>query len=155
MADQQQQQQQQEQHKQKVVQLALKPKAPRRKQPVQKTKKVKTSAEDREALINKILMREIARLKEKNTILKTRKPKREKKDPTPKQRSQWNKFSSRVAKAKEKYYAQAERSSAAWNECMRQADLTEVDFEGGLPTLDEIKDMDMETVEADGPAEEV
>ncbi len=75
--------------------------------------------------INKLLSKEIVRLRAKNSRLKAQRPRREKKDPTPKQLQQWALFASKVSKAKKIYYAQAERSNAAWSKAMSEANQQE------------------------------
>jgi hypothetical protein len=71
--------------------------------------------------INRLLAKEVARLRAKNEALKAARPKRQKRPPTAKQMKQWAEFASKVARAKEIYYGQAERSNDAWSRAMSEA----------------------------------
>lgn len=71
--------------------------------------------------INRVLAKEVMRLRRKLDKVLAKQPVRVKRDPTDKQRKQRGEFSGKVAKAKEIYYAQEERSTEAWGEAMRKA----------------------------------
>lgn len=72
-------------------------------------------------LVNTLLAKEVQRLKAKNETLKKKTKPRKKQPPTQKQIAQWNKFSARVARAKQIYTEAGVKSSEAWSEAMRKA----------------------------------
>jgi hypothetical protein len=98
-------------------------------------------------LVNKLLAQEISRLQGKIEVLKARHPRREKKPPTAKQMKQWGEFAGRVAKAKEIYYSQEERTTEAWSRAMKAVNVKEDEMPLATEYLDALTDGPLESGE--------
>lgn len=76
-------------------------------------------------MVAKMFFKRINKLEAKIERGGKKKRKGPKKDPSPKQRAQWDVFTSRVGDARRIYLSQSERSAKAWQAAMQKAKSTE------------------------------